>query len=568
MSMPPRLAKRWQIQERIPAPVEQALSTYPSFFRQILYNHGIRNDQEAHTYLDAGMDRDDPFTMTDMRESVDRILFAIRKQERIEVYGDYDVDGVTATALMVQVLRRLGAEVHPYIPNRFEEGYGLNLEAVESLAAQGVQLVVTVDCGIRSVQEAKRAEELGLDLIISDHHQPGSELPPAYTIICPKQPGDVYPDKDLSGVGLAYKISQALISKMPDCGFEAGDWLDLVALGTVADVVPLKGENRGLVRAGLNVMRRGQRPGLVSLANVARVNIPRIMSGDIGFILGPRLNAAGRLESALDSLNLLLADNAMEAGSLAQKLDNQNRQRQDITRKMQEEAVLIAQEEGGQEILFAVHPDFNEGVVGLAASRLVETFYRPAIVGRKGEEFTRASCRSIPEFHITHALDDCRDLLVRHGGHSMAAGFTIRNENLPELVLRLRTIAARELGALVLCPILRADLEIPLSELRPDLLTYLDQLQPTGQDNPEALFVSRGLKVVRFKTVGTESQHLRLTVSDGRIYYDGIAFRQGHWASQMPERVDLMYNYERNEFNGNVSLQLNIRDLKPAGLPD
>lgn len=258
----------------------------------------------------------------------------------------------------------------------------------------------------------------------------------------------------------------------------------------------------------------------------------------------------------------------MEAGMLAQQLDNQNRQRQDITRQMQEEAIHLAQSVGSEELLLAFSTTFKSGVVGLAASRLVDAYYRPAIVGEVGPEMTRASCRSIPEFHITRALDECKELLVRHGGHALAAGFTIRNEFLPVFIERMISIAGRDLGGLVLRPVLYADLEIPLCDLRPDYLRYLDMLQPTGQDNAEAIFVSRDLRVVRSKTVGTENQHLRLTLSDGRITYDGIAFRQGYRAKEMPDRVDVMYAFERNEFNGKVSLQLNIRDLRPAGMPD
>lgn len=566
--MLPRPSKRWEIREKLPAVVDQELRSYPAFFRQILYNRGIETAAQAHTYLTAQVDREDPLEITDMKAAIDRLIWAIKKQEQIAVYGDYDVDGVTATALLVQVLRQFGGEVIPYIPNRFEEGYGLNIEALEALAAQGVQVVVTVDCGIRSLQEAQRAEELGMDLIISDHHHPGEEIPSAWAVICPKRPGDPYPDKDLSGVGLAYKIAQGMSACWPEKGLDVRQWLDLVALGTVADVVPLKGENRSLVRQGMALMRLGRRAGVLSLANVARVNLRQVSASEIGFILGPRLNAAGRVDSARNSLELLMAEDPMAAGPIAQQLDDQNRMRQELTRKMQEQAVLMAKPTGEESILFAFHPSFQEGVVGLTAARLSEMFYRPAIVGHKGEEFTRASCRSIPEFHITRALDACRDLLERHGGHATAAGFTVRNENLPLLVERLTALAEQELNSRNLCPVLTADLEIPLTDLRPDFLPYLDQLQPTGQENREAVFISRDLRVVKSRPVGNENQHLRLTVSDGRIAYDGIAFRQGHWLDKMPSRVDLMYCYERNEFRGQVSLQLNIRDLKPAGSPD
>ncbi|MBE0696963.1 MAG: DHH family phosphoesterase, partial [Anaerolineaceae bacterium] len=315
--MPPRLNKRWKIHESIPAEIEQSLEMYPKFFRQILFARGIHSEQEARAYLEGGADRWDPFLLTGMQALVDRLSHAIKDSEPIAVYGDYDVDGVTATALLTQVLRRYGAEVIHYIPHRFDEGYGLNTEALDWLKEQGVKLVITVDCGIRSPEEARYARELGIDLIISDHHHPGDELPEALAVICPKRAGDGYPDKDLSGVGLAYKIAQALEIRRPEDGVSADDWLDLVALGTVADVVPLRGENRSLVQRGLQRLRTGRRTGLNSLANVARVRIMQTSAGDIAFMLGPRLNAAGRLDTAKDALNLLMCEDINQAGLLA-----------------------------------------------------------------------------------------------------------------------------------------------------------------------------------------------------------------------------------------------------------
>jgi single-stranded-DNA-specific exonuclease len=295
----------------------------------------------------------------------------------------------------------------------------------------------------------------------------------------------------------------------------------------------------------------------------------KVSASDIGFVLGPRLNAAGRLDSALASLNLLLTEDVMEAGRLAQLLDGQNRERQQITRDMQTRATELALAEDPEALLlFAADPDFNPGVVGLAASRLTEAFYRPSIVAQKGEDFTRGSCRSIPEFHITEALDTCADLLEHHGGHKAAAGFTVRTERLPALIERLQCVAREQLTGLDLRPMLYADLELPLSELKPEILKYLDWLQPTGQANPQAVFVSRGLQVAHSRPVGRDGAHLKLSVTDGRITYDAIAFRQGHWHEAMPAQVDVMYNYEINEFNGNRYLQLNVIDLKPSGLPD
>jgi len=567
----PFQTKRWLVREPLSPVVDEALLVYPPLFRQVLYNRGVNDPETARTYLEAGGLDTSPFLLKDMSKAVERILYAIRCAEKIAVYGDYDVDGVTATALLFEVLTCLGADVCWQIPNRFEEGYGLNNEALTQLAGQGIDLVVTVDCGIRSAAEAEHARGLGIDLIISDHHQPAAVLPVAAAVICPKQEGDPYPDKDLSGVGLAYKIAQALFEKSPREGRQADDWLDLVALGTISDVVPLKGENRGLVRRGLSLLRQGRRQGVVSLAGAAGVKLNILSSGDVGFMLGPRLNAAGRLDSAEAALKLLIERDVMLTGSLAQKLDSQNRERQVLTRQMQDQAAEMARQNSAGEMLFAFSPDFNSGIVGLVAARLMETYYRPAIVGQIEGETARASCRSIPEFHITHALDECKDLLVRHGGHSVAAGFTVRLENLELLKERLGEIALAQLSGRDLVPILTADAEVKLNSLRPEdvatLIRYLDGLQPTGQENPDAAFVSRNLRVVNARPVGGEKQHLKLSVNDGRITWDAIAFRQGKWIASMPDKVDLLYTFERNIYNGNVTLQLNVRDLKPSGQP-
>lgn len=571
----PKLKKRWQISQLLTPLAAQNLAEYPPVLQQILYNRGHATAESARRFLDAAPPpHSEPERMLGMNEAVERIRFALKQSEMIAVYGDYDVDGVTATALLTEVLRDFGeSQIIPYIPNRFEEGYGLNLEALQALKEQGVKLVITVDSGIRSFPEAEAARRYGLDLIITDHHSPLAELPDALAIINPKQAGDVYPYKDLAGVGLAYKLACALRGEDGLGGpLQAGEMqrrLDLVALGTVADLAPLDGENRALVRTGLRELQRAQRQGLRSLIGAAGLQPGAITATDIGFGLGPRLNAAGRLESAQAALDLLLEPDFQITGRLAQQLDNQNRERQNQTRQLQEQAERLAFEgQSDPYLLVAIHPDYNPGIVGLAASRLTEQWYRPSIVGQQSEEVTRASCRSIPEFHITEALDRCAELMVHHGGHKAAAGFTVRNENLPLLLERLRAHAAAELGQLDLRPALVADLEIPLHELRPEIIAQQQWLQPTGYGNPQAVYVSRDLKVERFNVIGKERTHLRLTVSDGKITYDAVAFRQAHWAEAMPTRVDLAYTFELNEFNGRTSLQLNVRDIKPTGEPD
>jgi single-stranded-DNA-specific exonuclease len=318
-----------------------------------------------------------------------------------------------------------------------------------------------------------------------------------------------------------------------------------------------------LVRSGLEFIRQPVRQGMMALIGVSGLTPARINTSDIGFALAPRLNASGRLESALASLNLLTSPDPMKVGQLAQWLEIQNRDRQRITHDIQakaEKQIII--DDQVPLLLFAADPEYNPGVVGLAASRLTEQYYRPSIIASIGENFTRASCRSIPEFHITQALDQCKDLLEHHGGHAAAAGFTVRNELLPILIGKLRDIVKDQLEELDLHPKIFAETEIPLSDLKPDLLKYLNWLQPTGMGNPAPIFMSSGLKVTRQKAIGADGAHLKMAVTDGKITYDAIAFRQGHWIAKLPQQIDLMFTFELNEFNGQVSLQLNVKDIR------
>ncbi len=567
--------KRWNIEPVITQQASAALAVVPPILRQVLFNRGIGAEDEARAFVSAKTSADtNPFQMIGMKAAVDRIDFALEHHEPIAVYGDYDVDGVTATALLVEALRALGADVRGYIPNRFDEGYGLNKDALDTLQTDGVKLAITVDCGIRSFEEALHARVIGLDLIISDHHHPdGDDLPAALAVINPKRRGDPYPDKDLAGVGIAYKIVEALTATKEKQGgdyFPLASFLDLVALGTIADLAPLVGENRTLVRNGIKQLRETKRQGLHSLAGVAQIKIGKITASDIGFMLGPRLNASGRLESALTSFELLTTTDFMRAGQLAQQLEAQNRHRQEITRTMQREAEAIAmQDDPNAFLLFAAHTNFNSGVVGLAASRLTERYYRPSIVAAKGAEETRGSCRSIPEFHITDALDQCKDLLVRHGGHAAAAGFTVKNENLPELIMRLKAIAKEQLDGKDLRQTLSADMETSLADMNFEVLKHLAYLEPTGYGNSSAMFVSRNVKIKSFRAVGSEGRHLKLILeSTSGAIYDAIGFRMGEKAASLPPRVDVMYTFEANEFNGRTSLQLNLKDIKEAGTPD
>ncbi len=564
--------KRWLIGTKITAEAQAALRDYQPLVAQMLFNRGVIEAEPARWFFEGKSALpEDPLLLTGMAAAVDRLRHAIRTGQHIVVYGDYDTDGVTATALLVQVLGALGAAVDRYIPDREEEGYGLNSDALGKIQTAGGQVVITVDCGVRALGEARQARALGLDLIITDHHEPGEELPDALALINPKQPGDAYPYKGLAGVGLAYKLAQGLIRPMNPrpTNINGSDVLDLVALGTVADLAPLTGENRALVRQGLSLMNnRLKRQGLRVMLELARVQAGRVDAGTIGFALGPRLNAAGRLESALAAYDLLTAGTEAQARPLAMQLEQQNRDRQVLTRETQARAREIALKDGGdQALLFAADPDFRSGVVGLAAARLTDEFYRPAIVASIGEHETRGSCRSIPEFHITDALDQVRDLLERHGGHAAAAGFTAKNENVAKLAARLQEIAERELGnRSLLQPTLRVDVDdVALADLTPELLADLAKFEPCGYGNPAPVLASRRLRVSDWRTVGGEGKHLKLSLTDGRFNQDAIAFGQAQqWVASPAPLVDVAYAVEWNEWNNQRRVQLNVKSIQAS----
>lgn len=562
--MNPVKLKNWEVFQPIPLEISEALSAYPPYLRQLLYNRNIKTEADALRYLNSDGAFYDPFLLTDMDRVVDRLLRAIDQNECIAVYGDYDVDGVTATVLMVEVLTCMGANAKHHIPNRFDEGYGLNTDAIQGLADQGVKVILTVDCGIRSPREVEFAASLGMDLIISDHHHPKDTLPQAHAVICQKREGDEYPYKELAGVGLAYKIAQALFQKRPVSGWNADDWLDLVALGTVADIVPLTGENRSLVRKGISLIRQGKRKGLSSLIRVAGRQVEKITAADIGFAIGPRLNAGGRIKTPEDPFQLLISKDENEIGSLAQTLDNQNSKRQDMTKTMQHQAEEKFAGKSQVNLIADRDEEYSSGVIGLVASKLVETYYRPAIVGHIEDGFTRASCRSIPDFHITNALDQCADLLVRHGGHSMAAGFTVANENWDKLIERLTQIADQQFGTQEITRTVMADVELPLDELPPNILGILRQLEPTGMENPGALFISRNVACMNFRKIGADQSHLKFKVKFHTANLDAVAWNQADYYSEQPCRYDLLFTFEENNYNGNSSLQLNVRDIRPT----
>ncbi len=570
--------KRWLIAPAAPPEFVAQLASVPPLVAQVLFNRGFVRPQEALRFL-AGEEQDDnPFLLAGLERAVRVLRDALRRHQRIAVYGDYDADGVTATAVLVDVLRALGGDVIPYIPNRNAEGYGLNAEAIDFLAAQGVRVLVTVDCGSRSLAEVAMAQRRGMRVIVTDHHHLGPALPVCEAVVVPRREDSAYPCRDLAGVGVAYKVAQALLrtnARVPLPGtcaeLSERDLLDLVALGTVADMVPLFGENHRLVRAGLLELNAARRPGINALLQVAGVQPGTVNANTISFVLAPRINAAGRIGKAHTALDLLLARDVATALPLAEMLEQMNRERQDLTLIAYQQAreLVRAQVEADAALLFAAARNFPAGIIGLAAARLMDEFYRPVVVVEMGDPYSRGSARSIPGFHITEALEQVSDVLIQFGGHAAAAGFTVETARLSELQARLQAIAASQLHPEALERVLLADAQIPLSALSWDVYNALMQLEPFGYGNPQPVFVSPHVKVANARAVGTQGQHLKLTLEDETgLLWDAIAFRMGDWIERMPRYVDVAYILDRNEWNGRVSLQLLVQDLRfPEATP-
>ena len=570
-----RVDKLWVLPPLLTEAADKNLSVFAPVERQLLFNRGITDAESAENFLNARNNVHDPYLLKDMDKAVERILQATAENQQIVIFGDYDVDGVTATALLVEVFNQLGGRAIHYIPDRFEEGYGFSEASIQGVSGLNPDLVITVDCGVRSIKEVDIMTAAGVDVIITDHHQPLDEVPQACAIINPRQTGDDYPFKGLAGVGLAYKLAQAVSQKFSDKDINIENWLDLVALGTIADLATLRDENRTLVRRGLDKINEGKRPGINALIAVSRIIPGKVKSNNIGFMLGPRLNAAGRLKTAENAFHLLTAKTIEEAAPLAFYLDSENKERQEITRDIQTKVEAHAESVDDaykESLIFYYDENFNEGVVGLAASRLADSFYRPSIVGAIKGDSIRASCRSIPEINITSALDECADLLVKHGGHAMAAGLTIETRHAEEFRRRMAEIIQRELGGKEVHPKIFVGAEVDLLEIKPNLIGFIARLEPAGIDNPYPLLVSRDVAVSNIRTMGKEGNHLRFSVrrSTGKkgadykdITYKAVAFNFGYLAEMLKDgdNVDILYSYEINEFNGSSTLQLNIRDI-------
>ncbi|TBL81594.1 single-stranded-DNA-specific exonuclease RecJ [Paenibacillus thalictri] len=539
---------------------------------RLLAVRGFHDTEQTKTFLYGGTEHiHDPFLFDGMKEAVERIRLAIERGERIRIYGDYDADGVSSTSLMIRLFRQFDCSFDYYIPHRVHEGYGLNRKALDHAKRNGVSLLVTVDTGISAREEIAYASEIGIDVIVTDHHEPPEWLPEAVAIINPKKPGCPYPYKYLAGVGVALKLAQALLGHWPD------ELIEIASIGTVADLMPLTGENRVIVRQGLKVMRSTSNHGIRALLGAAGVECKDVSETHIGFSLAPRINASGRLHSADDAVRLLTTDVLQEAEHLAHDLDTLNKERQRLVDDMTKHAFAMIEENMTTEqlpsVIVLAHETWNVGVIGIVASKVLDKFYRPTIIlGIDSETgLAKGSARSIAGFDVYRALTHCGDLMEHYGGHQAAAGMTIHKDHLHELSKRLNRLADEWLTEQDFVPLLQADIVCGLSEISVDSIRQLDLLAPFGMGNPSPRFLFNGLTVRELRSIGKERQHIKLVLAQaateagtGTEAVDAVGFGKGESLEfiSASSHLDVLGELSINEWNGTRKPQIMIKDLR------
>lgn len=540
----------------------------PYTIARILMNRGIDTPESVDRFFNPlSAHLHDPFLMLDMDKAVDRIIKALERRERIAIYGDYDVDGITSASMLYLFLKDLGGDVLAYIPDRQNEGYGISELGILELERSGASLIVSVDCGITSVKEAQFAKSRGLELIITDHHEPGLSIPEAHAVCDPKRAGCEYPFKELSGVGVAYKIAQGLIAKLKLDPEYAEKYLDLVALGSAADIVPLVGENRVFVKLGLEKINNLPEVGIASLIEIASLKNGKIEVGDIVFGIAPRINAVGRLGSALRAVKLLTTRDKTISREIAAVLEEENRRRKDIDNATLEEAMAEIRETldppNSRSIVLS-RQGWHPGVIGIVASRLIERFYRPTVMITIENGVGKGSARAIAKFDIYLALKACSDLLLQFGGHKYAAGLTIAEANIPEFKRRFEEICQEMIPEDDLIPKIKIEGEISLDEITPEVVATLKRFAPFGPKNNRPNFFSRGMEVLDVpRIVGTN--HLKFRAGQGGVSFEAIGFNLGDRISRFyngGRPLELVYAIEENDFNNRRTVQLRIKDLR------
>ncbi|MCK5125911.1 MAG: single-stranded-DNA-specific exonuclease RecJ [candidate division Zixibacteria bacterium] len=551
----------------------------PASIVKVLINRSINTPSKVKAFIDPQLENlADPFILKGVTAGVDRILEAFRRNDKILVYGDYDVDGITSTSLLFLILNRLGAQVDYYLPNRLTEGYGLSEGGILEAKKRGISLIITVDTGITAVEEVKFAKEQGIDVIITDHHEPGDSLPEAEAIINPKQPDCTYDLAELAGVGVAFKLAQALYLKLGQDMSEIEEHLDLVALGTSADIVPLLGENRTLTKFGFRQIARTTKPGLKSLTFVSGLMGKEIGTGQVVFVLAPRINAIGRLGDAQQAVKLLTTRDEKIASEIARKLDSENKRRKSIDETTLREALAQMNEtcdlENDKAIVLCSE-GWHQGVIGIVASRLVEKYHLPTILIAIDKGVGKGSARSIPGFHLTEALKECEHTLERYGGHKYAAGLTILPEHVTEFRTLMLEVSRNKLTENDLVPKMRIDGEIEIDNIDNEFLDTLETFAPFGPMNMRPIFLTRNLEVVGHPYL-VGKNHLKMKVRKGDKVFDVIGFGFGDMVRPLSMRagtIDMAYVVEYNHWNGVTRIQLRVKDIKfdaghiPRGKP-
>lgn len=529
---------------------------------QLLVNRKINKiDQDIFLNPDFSIGLHDPYLLIDMEKAADRIGQAISNQETVGIFGDYDADGIPASAALTDVLRMHGLKTVTYIPSR-SEGYGMNKKGLDELKSQGVTLLITVDLGIREIENSKYAHDLGLDVIVTDHHEPADELPTAIAVINPKRKDSKYPFRELSGGGVVFKLAQALSIKFNKISTNDLKWiLDLIAITTICDVVPLIDENRIFAKFGLMVLAKTRRLGLKKLYEIVEIDPKKINTYTVGYQIGPRLNAPGRLNQKRESFDLIMAENEEQATKMAIELDCANKQRQlDLERILKEAREKVIKEKQNQNKVIVVYDKgWSSGLIGLVAGKLVEEFSRPSIVLEQGEQISKGSARSIDGFNIVEVLDELKDQLESFGGHAKAAGLSLKNDNLGSFYEKILAIADRKLKEEDLIPKISIDLELDEDELNLDLVDKIEKLEPFGLGNPKPVFVLKNIEPINIRTIGQLNNHLKFNI--GTI--DAIGFGFGDLKNEiMDKKIDIAFNLEDNVWRDLRKLQIKIVDLK------
>ncbi|MCY3771043.1 MAG: single-stranded-DNA-specific exonuclease RecJ [Gemmatimonadetes bacterium] len=564
---------RWVLHDEHPdVPRMMELINVPRVIAQILLNRGVSTFDDARHFLKPTLDDlHSPFLMADMDLAVERIADAIERREHIMVFGDYDVDGTTATTLLYLTIKLLTDEISSYIPNRMTDGYGLSIEGLQEARSRGVTLILAVDCGITAHAEVDRAREMGIDVVIIDHHVPGDTLPNSVAILNPKRADCGYPFKELCGVGLAYKVAQALAEHVGLPENAVYTHMDLVALGTTADIVPLRDENRVLTKYGLDMMQQTHKSGLQALLDVAGLREKELSTGHMLFMLAPRINAAGRMGDATRVVRLLITEDQQEAADLARELNEENQRRRkedtltfEAARDVVEKDPFLREAKG----LVLASDTWHPGIIGIVASRMVEAFNRPVVMISTAGEKGRGSARTVGDFHLYNAIKECSDLLIQFGGHHHAAGLSIEKDRIEAFRHKFHEVVAARATPADFVPRLEIDSEIELDEVTPRMIKLMKMLGPFGPANTHPVLVSRNLSLVgSTRTIGVEKKHLKFRVRQNGRVMEAIGFGMADYAERVNDsrdQLDLAFTLEENTFRGETSLQLRIKDIKTA----